>query len=99
VEQGRVKDLPGIIEALVGLAAEQRRKAVAEVRTAVPLDKARRERLAQALREATGKDVDLKVLVDPGVVGGIVARVGDHVFDGTIRRRLEMAREQLSQAR
>lgn len=99
VEQGRVKDMPGIIEALVGLAAEQRRKAVAEVRTAVPLDEARRRQLAEALRAASGKDVELKVLVDPGVLGGVVARVGDQVFDGTIRRRLEMAREQLSQAR
>jgi F-type H+-transporting ATPase subunit delta len=99
VEQGRVKDLPRIIDALVELAAERRRKAVAEVRSAVPLDEEQRARLREALSAATGLEVDLKVLVDPSVVGGVVARVGDQVFDGTIRRRLEQAREQLSRAR
>jgi len=99
VEQGRAKDLSRIVEAMAELAAEGRRKAVAEVRTAVPLGAARRDRLAKALSKATGKDVELKVLVDPSVIGGAVARVGDHVFDGSIRRKLEMAREQLAKVR
>jgi F-type H+-transporting ATPase subunit delta len=99
IEQGRAKDLPKIIDALAKLAAEQRRRAVAEVRTAVPLDGKRRERLAKALAKATGKDIELKVLVDPDVIGGVVARVGDEVFDGTIRRKLELARQQLAQVR
>ena len=67
-----------------------------EVRTAIPLDGPRREKLAEALARATGKDIELKVLVDPTVLGGVVARVGDQVFDGSIRRRLELAREQLA---
>ena len=96
VDQGRAKDLSRIIEAMAELAAERRRKAVAEVRTAVPLDAKRREQLAKALAKATGKDVELKVLVDPSVLGGVVARVGDQVFDGSIRRKLEMAHEQLA---
>jgi F-type H+-transporting ATPase subunit delta len=99
VEQGRAKDLPKIIDALAEEAAERRRQVVAEVRTAVPLDAKQRERLAAALASATGKDVELKVLVDPSVIGGVVARVGDQVFDGTIRRKLEMAREQLARMR
>jgi F-type H+-transporting ATPase subunit delta len=99
VEQGRVKDLPRIIEALVELAGQQRRRAVAEVRAAIPLDQAHRARLAEALEHATGKDVELKLLVDPSVIGGVMARVGDQVFDGTIRRKLDMAREQLSRVR
>lgn len=99
VEQGRAKDLPKIINALVELASERRRTAVAEVRTAVPLSPEQRERLAEALNRATGKEVDLKVLVDPSVLGGVIARVGDEVFDGTIRRKLELARERLVRAR
>jgi F-type H+-transporting ATPase subunit delta len=99
VEQGRAKDLPKIIEALAEVAAEQRNKAVAEVVSAVPLDEQRRAKLAKALSKATGKDLELKVLVDPSLVGGIVARVGDQVFDGSVRRKLEMAREQLARAR
>ncbi len=99
VDQGRAKDLPKIMDALAEVAAERRRQVVAEVRTAVPLDEERRRELAEALSNATGKEVDLKVLVDPTVIAGVVARVGDQVFDGTIRRKLDLAREQLTRAR
>ncbi|MGH2740763.1 MAG: ATP synthase F1 subunit delta [Actinomycetota bacterium] len=95
VEQGRARELGSIVEELVKLAAERRKHVVAEVRTAVPLEEDRRKRLAQALSKATGKTVELKVLVDPSVVGGVVARVGDRVLDGSLRRRLEIARERL----
>jgi F-type H+-transporting ATPase subunit delta len=98
IEQGRGKDLAKITEALAELAAARRRRAVAEVRTAVPLDDERRERLSDALSKASGRDVELKAVVDPSVIGGVVARVGDAVFDGTIRRKLQMAREQLASA-
>lgn len=97
VEQGRAKDLPAIVDELVALAAERRRSAVAEVRAAIPLDREHRERLAEALGKATGKKVELKVVVDPSVIGGVVARVGDQVIDGSVRRRLELARERLSE--
>jgi F-type H+-transporting ATPase subunit delta len=97
VESGRARDLPAIVNRLVGLAEERRERAVAEVRTAVPLTAERERRLASALSKATGKRVDLRVVVDPEVVGGVVARVGDQVFDGSIRRKLELARERLSE--
>jgi F-type H+-transporting ATPase subunit delta len=97
VEQGRARELPAIVDELAALAAERRQAAVAEVRTAVPLDADRRDRLAQALGTATGKKVELKVVVDPAVVGGVVARVGDQVIDGSVRRRLELARQRLSE--
>jgi F-type H+-transporting ATPase subunit delta len=97
VEQGRARELRAIVDELVALAAERRQAAVAEVRTAVPLDAEHRERLAHALGRATGKRVELKVVVDPSVVGGVVARVGDQVIDGTVRRRLELARERLTE--
>ena len=54
-----------------------------------------RERLTQALSQATGKRVDVKVVMDPTVVGGVVARVGDEVFDGSIASRLEDAKQVL----
>jgi F-type H+-transporting ATPase subunit delta len=99
VEEERTKDLSAILESLAEVVASQRSKAVAEVRSAVPLDEKRRASLADALSKASGKDVEVKVLVDPSVVGGIVARVGDQIFDGSVRRKLEMARDQLSRAR
>jgi F-type H+-transporting ATPase subunit delta len=98
VEQGHARDLSRIIAALAELAAERRRRALAEVRSAVPLDEDQRKRLASALSKATGRDVEVKVLVDPSVIGGVVARVGEQVFDGTIRHRLDVARQQLARA-
>ncbi len=97
IDQGRARDLGAIVDELVALAAEQRQSAVAEVRTAVPLDAGHRDRLAEALERATGRKVELKVVVDPTVVGGVVAKVGDQVIDGSVRRRLELARERLSE--
>ena len=97
VEQGLARDLPRVVDALAELAAERRERALAEVRTAVPLDAERRARLAEALSAATGKQLELKILVDDSVIGGVMARVGDQVFDGTVRRKLELARQQLSQ--
>ena len=95
VEQGRAKDLDRIAVAVAEQAAERRRHALAEVRTAMPLDEERRARLAQALSKATGKELELKVVVDPSVIGGVVAHVGDQVIDGSIKHKLELARQQL----
>ena len=99
VDQGRGKDIARITEAMAELAAGRRHRAVAEVRTAVPLDAERRQRLVEALSKATGRDVEVKTVVDASVIGGVVTRVGDLVFDGTIRRKLEMAREQFAATR
>jgi F-type H+-transporting ATPase subunit delta len=95
VGAGRSKNLPEIIDKLVARAAQERHEAVAEVRTAYPIDEERRERLAEVLGKATGKHVTVKVVIDPSVLGGVVARVGDTVIDGTIRHRLEQLRESL----
>jgi F-type H+-transporting ATPase subunit delta len=95
VAQGRARQLPQILEELSDLAAEARQSVVAEVRSAVPLDDSQRQQLAQALSSATGKKVEVKVLVDPSVIGGIVSKVGDTVIDGTVRRRLEQLKEQV----
>ena len=95
MEQGRARQLPQILKGLSDLAAEARNSVVAEVRSAVPLDAKQRKDLAAALSNATGKKVEVKVLVDPSVIGGIVAKVGDTVIDGTVRRRLEQLKEQV----
>ncbi len=95
VAQGRARQLPRILEELSSLAAEARRSVVAEVRSAVPLDEGQRAELAEALSKATGKNVEVKVLVDPSVIGGLVAKVGDTVIDGTVRHRLEQLKEQV----
>jgi F-type H+-transporting ATPase subunit delta len=96
VELGRARELERIIEVLAEVAAETREAAVAEVRSAVPLDAARTKRLADALSKATGRKIEVRIVVDPSVVGGLVAKVGDEIFDGSIRTRLTDAREHLA---
>ncbi|MDD9371529.1 MAG: ATP synthase F1 subunit delta [Acidimicrobiales bacterium] len=89
VGTGRARELPTIIRQLVEMSAAEANKEVAEVRSAIDLNDDQRKRLAQALGQATGKQVEVKVVVDPSVLGGIVAQVGDTVIDGSVRGRLD----------
>ena len=94
VGAGRGHDLPGDRRALRrARGADRASTSVAEVRSAVPLDDAQVQQLAEALARATGKHVEVKVIVDPTVMGGLVATIGDTVIDGTVRHRLEQLKE------
>jgi len=95
IEQGRARELEKIIESLVDVAAERRQHKVAEVRSASPLSERQRRALEQALSRATGLSVEVKSVVDTSVIGGVVAVIGDEVFDGTVRTRLQQVRELL----
>ena len=95
VDQGRGRQLPQILTELSHLAAEAKDSVVAEVRSAIALDDAQKQSLAQALSKATNKKVEVKVIVDESLIGGIVAKVGDTVIDGTVKRRLEQLKEQV----
>lgn len=92
---GRGGDLPAIADRLAERAAAGRSKVIAEVRSAGELDEKTIARLAVSLSKATGRDVEVKTVVDPSVIGGVVARVGDVVIDGTVSHRLEEIRETL----
>jgi F-type H+-transporting ATPase subunit delta len=98
VGAGRAGSLVEIVDELVSLAAAERRKAVAEVTSAVPLDGGQQERLSRALSRVTGRDVEVRVVVDPDVIGGLTARVGDQVIDGTVRSQLQRMRDQIGKA-
>jgi F-type H+-transporting ATPase subunit delta len=95
IDAGRAREIPKIVEELARKASAEREHALAEVRSAVELTAEQRDRLAEALSSATGRKVDVKVVVDPSVIGGVVARVGDEVFDGSIASRLEDAKQAL----
>ncbi|HEY7134555.1 MAG TPA: ATP synthase F1 subunit delta [Acidimicrobiia bacterium] len=96
VAAGRAHDLPEIVQRFVEMSAQERDFEVAEVRTAVSLTDEQRQRLTAALAAATGKRVEVRVVVDPSVLGGIVARVGDIVIDGSVRHRLDQLKEQIA---
>ena len=89
VGAGRSRQLPQIIDRLVERAAAAKDSVVGEVRTAIPLTDDQVSRLADALGKATGKKVEVKVVVDPSVLGGLVATVGDTVIDGSVKSRLD----------
>ena len=89
VGSGHGRDLPAIIDSLVQRASAAKNLELAEVRSAVALTDDQQDRLKAALSNATGKQVNLKVVVDPSVLGGIVATVGDTVIDGSVRTRLD----------
>lgn len=95
VTAGRARDLPAIVDRLLARAAGERGTVVAEVRSAIPLDDPQRQRLAVALGQAMGKTVEVRVIVDPTVLGGIVAQIGDTVIDGSVRTRLDQLKELL----
>lgn len=86
-------DLSEIVDAFIAQAAHTRNKETAEIRTAVELDEPTIASLTAALSKATGKALDLHVVIDETVIGGIVATVGDEVIDGTVRTRLNKLKE------
>jgi F-type H+-transporting ATPase subunit delta len=93
VGSGRARDLPKIIDLLVRRSAEERAEVVADIRSAIPLDDDQQARLAEALGRRTGQKVSVKVNVDPSILGGIVATIGDTVIDGSVRRRLDQLKD------
>lgn len=95
VAAGRGGQLNEIVQAFIGLAASSSGKEVATVRSAVALTADQQAQLAAALKQKTGADVELQVVVDPSVVGGAVTTIGDTVIDGSLRTRLAQMREAL----
>ena len=95
VGSGRAHELPAIIDKLVARASSSKNLAVAEVRSAVPLTDDQQARLKAALANATGSEVNLKIVVDPSVIGGLVATVGDTVIDGSVRTRVDQLKSRL----
>ena len=92
---GRPRDYEALLEALVARVNAEANRRLAEVRSAVELDEDQRRKLAEALGRAIGHDVDVRVTVDPSVIAGFVATIGDTVVDGTARHRLDLLKERL----
>ena len=94
IAAGQARHLQAISSRLAELAAEEEGAIVAEVRSATTLDADQIARLEAALASASGKLVQAKVVTDPSVLGGVVAKIGDTVFDGSVKSRLDDLREQ-----
>jgi F-type H+-transporting ATPase subunit delta len=95
VQRELVVLMPNIARELEQLVLNYHNQAVAEVTTATKLDDAQMALIKKALERRTGKEVLLKTKVQPDILGGVIARVGDQVIDGSIRYRLSALRQQL----
>ena len=99
VTNGRTALAPQVAEAFQELVDEARGVAHALVTSAVPLSPSEQEAVASKLGEITGKRVDITTKVDESIIGGLVARIGDRLIDGSIRSKLQALKRQLQEAR
>lgn len=90
------RSFAGALTRLVELCAEERDRSVAYVTVAEPLSDAEEERLGSTLAQRYGRQVAVKVTVDPSVLGGARVRIGSDLYDGTVSRRLAEARNALA---
>jgi F-type H+-transporting ATPase subunit delta len=94
-ERGRVALLPEIERAFAEAWNAERGVVAAEATSAVPLAAEQQRALADALRKVSGREVELQQRVDPGVLGGVVVRMGERTYDGTVRAQLTGLRRRL----
>jgi F-type H+-transporting ATPase subunit delta len=94
VAAGQGNSLSAIAARLAELAADAEGEVVAEVRAPFDLSDEQLERLTAAIARSTGKKIQVKVIVDSTVIGGVVAKVGDTVLDGSVQHRFTELREQ-----
>ena len=95
VQRDLVEAMPNIARELAQLVLDYKNQAVAEVTTAAPMDEQQLNGVRQALERNTGKSILMHTKVQPEILGGVIARVGDQVIDGSIRHRLAALKQQL----
>lgn len=96
IERDRFPQVDRIAAAYAELVREHRGIAVAEVTTAVPLDAGATEEVRRRLGALVGKQIELHAHVDPSIMGGVVARVGDYLIDGSVSGQLSRLRARLA---
>jgi F-type H+-transporting ATPase subunit delta len=94
----RIRDYSSMLEIIARIAAEERGRKTADVRSARALSSSQLESLAASLGRLVGREVEIYLRTDESLIAGVVAVVGDRVFDGTARRRLDEVREQIGLA-
>jgi F-type H+-transporting ATPase subunit delta len=99
VDKRRFGLYPDIVRAAGEMADDLAGRVRATVTTALPMGPITRGQIQAALQTATGRTVILSEKVDPAIIGGIVAQVGDTVFDSSVRARLSAMEESLVSAR
>lgn len=97
VEKRREETLPRIVDEFFSLLDARLGIVAVDVQSATELPKGYREKIGGEFERLTGKQVRLSIQVDETLIGGLVTRVGDTVFDGSVRRQLELLRDRLEE--
>ena len=95
IDHDRMALLGEIIEAFHAILNERLGVAVAEISSARPLEEAEKAALSGALNAKTGKQVRMNFSLDPKLIGGVVARIGSTIYDGSVRGSLDRLRAEL----
>ena len=95
VQRGKIDRLTAVEAEYRRLLNRERGIVAAVATSAAPLDKAETQALADKVAQMTGRTVDLRVEVDEALIGGLTVRVGDTLYDASVRGRLERLRERL----
>jgi F-type H+-transporting ATPase subunit delta len=97
-ERDRLVIVPDMIAAFRERLQELQHVVRAEVTTAMPLAAERAQQLEQSIAAATGRTVRLSTRVDPAIIGGLVARVGSTVYDGSVTNHLQRMKQRLEES-
>lgn len=95
IERGRIGAIRQLYVDFHGRMLERQGIAVGEVTTAVPLGPEELALVRQRLKAMLGKEIEVRAVVDPDIIGGIIARVGDELIDGSVVGQLRKLRERL----
>ena len=95
-DRDRLAIVPDLVDVYRERLLDQRKVIRAEVTTAEPLPQGYEVQLKDRLSRATGREVTLATRVDPSIIGGVVARIGSTVYDGSIAAQLARMRERLA---
>jgi F-type H+-transporting ATPase subunit delta len=95
LDKERVPSLPAISREVEAMIAQKSGRVTAEVVSAIPLAGAQLETLRTELEQLSGKKVDIQSKEDPALLGGVVAKVGDTVYDGSLRTQLRALRDSM----
>jgi len=95
VKRGRQLLFSEIADAYAGLVDKKLNRTRAAVTVARPADAALQQAIAASLGRTLGKDVIATFVVDPDLLGGAIVRVGDRIYDGSVRRKLVRLKRQL----
>jgi len=96
IQRGRVDIIPDLAQYYGAAVLQERGIVIADVTTAEPLGQSEQQMVQRQLSRMVGKNVQLRLTTDPSIIGGVIARVGDQLIDGSVTNQLRRLRARLA---